>query len=37
MNLITERGIGNGVSIIIFGGIIAGLPEQVGRGYDRQG
>jgi len=30
--LITERGIGNGVSIIIFGGIIAGLPEQVGRG-----
>ena len=31
--LITERGIGNGVSIIIFGGIIAGLPEQVGRGF----
>jgi len=30
--LITERGIGNGVSIIIFGGIIAGLPEQLGRG-----
>ncbi len=30
--LITERGIGNGVSIIIFGGIIAGLPAQVGRG-----
>jgi preprotein translocase subunit SecY len=31
--LITERGIGNGVSIIIFGGIIAGLPEQIGRGF----
>jgi preprotein translocase subunit SecY len=30
--LITERGIGNGVSIIIFGGIVAGLPEMVGRG-----
>jgi len=31
--LITERGIGNGVSIIIFGGIVAGLPEMVGRGF----
>ena len=30
--LITERGIGNGVSIIIFGGIVAGLPQIVGRG-----
>jgi preprotein translocase subunit SecY len=30
--LITERGIGNGVSIIIFGGIVAGMPEMVGRG-----
>ncbi len=30
--LITERGIGNGVSMIIFAGIIAGLPEMVGRG-----
>jgi preprotein translocase subunit SecY len=29
--LITERGIGNGVSIIIFGGIVASLPEQIGR------
>jgi preprotein translocase subunit SecY len=29
--LITERGIGNGVSIIIFGGIVAQLPEQIGR------
>ena len=30
--LISERGIGNGVSLIIFGGIIAGLPALVGRG-----
>ena len=30
--LITERGIGNGISIIIFGGIVASLPEMVGRG-----
>jgi preprotein translocase subunit SecY len=30
--LITERGIGNGVSIIIFGGIVARLPEMIGRG-----
>ncbi len=29
--LITERGIGNGISIIIFGGIVAGLPEMIGR------
>jgi len=30
---ITERGIGNGVSIIIFGGIVAGLPANFGRSY----
>lgn len=30
--LITERGIGNGISIIIFGGIVASLAETVGRG-----
>jgi preprotein translocase subunit SecY len=30
--LITERGIGNGISIIIFGGIVAGLPGIVGSG-----
>jgi preprotein translocase subunit SecY len=30
--LITERGIGNGVSIIIFAGIVAGLPNMVARG-----
>jgi preprotein translocase subunit SecY len=29
--LITERGIGNGVSIIIFGGIVAGLWDMAGR------
>ncbi|PQP33570.1 preprotein translocase subunit SecY, partial [Desulfobacteraceae bacterium SEEP-SAG9] len=26
-------GIGNGISIIIFGGIVAGLPEMVGQGF----
>jgi preprotein translocase subunit SecY len=30
--LITERGIGNGVSIIIFAGIVASYPDMVGRG-----
>lgn len=30
--LITERGIGNGISIIIFGGIVTDLPAIVGRG-----
>ncbi len=28
---VTERGIGNGISIIIFSGIVAGLPDAVGR------
>jgi len=28
---ITERGIGNGISLIIFAGIAAGLPSAVGR------
>jgi len=28
---ITERGIGNGISIIIFGGIVASLAESAGR------
>ena len=31
--LITEHGIGNGISIIIFGGIVAGLPEMIGQGF----
>ncbi|GAB4567198.1 MAG: preprotein translocase subunit SecY [Anaerolineae bacterium] len=29
--LITEQGIGNGVSIIIFGGIVAEVPQRVGQ------
>jgi preprotein translocase subunit SecY len=29
--LITEHGIGNGISIIIFGGIVAGYPETIGQ------
>lgn len=29
--LITENGIGNGVSILIFGGIVAGLPQVFGE------
>ena len=28
---ITERGIGNGISIIIFAGIVAGLPSAIGN------
>ncbi len=31
--LITENGIGNGISIIIFAGIVAGLPAMVGQGF----
>jgi preprotein translocase subunit SecY len=30
--LITERGVGNGISIIIFAGIVADIPSIVGRG-----
>jgi preprotein translocase subunit SecY len=30
--LITEYGIGNGISIIIFGGIVAGYPQLIGQG-----
>ncbi len=30
--LITEHGIGNGVSIIIFAGIVAGYPQMIGQG-----
>ncbi len=29
--LITEQGIGSGVSIIIFGGIVAGVPQRIGQ------
>ncbi|MFH1925460.1 MAG: preprotein translocase subunit SecY [Chloroflexota bacterium] len=31
--LITEYGIGNGISIIIFGGIVSQLPEMIGQGF----
>lgn len=31
--LITERGIGNGISLIIFAGIVAGLPGMLGKGF----
>jgi len=31
--LITERGLGNGISLIIFGGIVARLPQQIGQGF----
>jgi preprotein translocase subunit SecY len=31
--LITERGIGNGISIIIFAGIVAQFPQLVGQGF----
>jgi len=35
--LITERGIGNGISLIILGGIIAGLPGFIGQGIFNAG
>jgi len=35
--LITEYGIGNGISIIIFAGIVAGLPELIGQGFLAKG
>jgi preprotein translocase subunit SecY len=31
--LITEHGIGNGISIIIFAGIVAGYPQMVSSGF----
>ena len=31
--LITERGIGNGISIIIFGGIVSGFPGLISRSF----
>jgi preprotein translocase subunit SecY len=34
--LITEQGVGNGVSIIIFGGIVARIPTQIGTFISRQ-
>jgi preprotein translocase subunit SecY len=35
--LITEQGIGNGISIIIFGGIIAGMPSNIQRTWVQGG
>ncbi|MDB4451103.1 preprotein translocase subunit SecY [Pseudomonadales bacterium] len=32
---ITERGIGNGISILIFAGIVAGLPAAVGQSLEQ--
>jgi preprotein translocase subunit SecY len=32
---ITEKGIGNGISMIIFAGIVAGLPSAIGRTLHR--
>ena len=31
--LITEHGLGNGISLIIFGGIVARFPQVVGQGF----
>jgi len=31
--LITERGLGNGLSLIIFGGIVASVPSLIGQGF----
>ena len=31
--LITERGIGNGISLIIFAGIVAGFPNMITQGF----
>ena len=35
--LITERGLGNGISLIIFGGIVARFPQIVGQGFLQSG
>jgi preprotein translocase subunit SecY len=34
---ITERGIGNGISLIIFAGIVAGLPDAVAQTFSQVG
>ncbi len=36
---VTERGIGNGISMLIFAGIVAGLPRAIGQAFEsaRQG
>ena len=35
--LITERGIGNGISMIIFAGIVSGLPQLLGQSFLQRG
>jgi preprotein translocase subunit SecY len=35
--LITEQGIGNGLSIVIFGGIVSRMPQNVVNIYSREG
>lgn len=32
---ITERGIGNGISLLIFAGIVAGLPSAIGQTFEQ--
>ena len=32
---VTERGIGNGISLIIFAGIVAGLPAAIGKTFEQ--
>lgn len=31
---ITERGVGNGISMLIFAGIVAGLPSAIGQSFE---
>ncbi|EKN0251734.1 preprotein translocase subunit SecY [Pseudomonas aeruginosa] len=31
---ITERGVGNGISMLIFAGIVAGLPRAIGQSFE---
>jgi preprotein translocase subunit SecY len=35
--LITEQGVGNGLSIVIFGGIVARMPQNIVNIYSREG
>lgn len=34
---ITERGVGNGISMLIFASIVAGMPGMIGQIYERYG
>ena len=36
---ITERGVGNGISLLIFAGIVSGFPAEIGQAFEaaRQG